>query len=239
MTEEQYLLLEGQIIALDILYKDSSLFSEQLQSQFGKTSFDEFILLILFKRVIKFLRAYIILIKNGLSEPSMSIVRSIFETDLLIRWCIKDKDNVKKYFKEGKSSAIIMLDNLTKNKYFSTEKQKTIEEALNKYNKEKINFTKWKDIAKDTGMLEIFNFVYPVLSAMSHGSLMSISGQVEEKEISIDSDFVNISASLPLANNFVVDCYTLCGEWMYNKNIRPVPNLLTLLLKLDEIKCDE
>lgn len=82
-------------------------------------------------------------------------------------------------------------------------------------------------------MLEIFKFVYPVLSAMSHGSLMSISSHIEKKEISEDTDFINISASIPLANNFTNDCHILCSEWIYNKKIRDVPDLTNLLSKLN------
>lgn len=233
MTEEQNSQINEQVRALETLHNDSSLFFEQLQTQFGKNNFTEFLMLIQFKRAIRFLLSYIILIKNGLSEPSMAIIRSIFETSLLIRWLIQDTKNVTKYYKEGKSNARIVLENLVNNKYFPEDKQKTLEDALSKYDKEKIIFTKWKDIAKETGMLEIFNFVYPVLSSMSHGSLMSIGGQVDKKEISADSDYINISASLPLANNFMIDCYILCAEWMYNKRIRPVPNLSLLLTKLD------
>jgi len=232
-SNDRKILIETQAKSLEKLFDDISFTIDKLENASNKNNFQEFLIVILLKRTLKFLNAYLILIRKNLSEPSMAIVRSIFEASLLIRWCLIDQENVKKYLKVGQSSASKMIENLINNKYYDGDKQKKLEEAYAQSNKDKVSYTQWKEMAKVTGMTEIFNFVYPVLSAMSHGSLMAISAQVEKSDLSEDVDSINIAASIPLANNFANDCYILCGEWIYNKKIRPAPNLRDLLFKFE------
>lgn len=124
MKDEERKIIEPQIDALKRLYEDCLLSSKQLENAYNKSDFRELLIIILFKRALKFFEAYIILIRNELSEPSMSLVRSIFEASLLIRWSLKDEKNVRKYFKEGLSSYNKVLENLVKKNYFKGEQQK-------------------------------------------------------------------------------------------------------------------
>jgi hypothetical protein len=180
----------------------------------------------LLKRALRFLRAFIILSRNDLGEPAMAVVRSILEADLLIRWCLADGENVRKYLKEGLSGAYKVIKNLMDKDYYKGDKQKELVDAFEKMKNYDMNYTQWKKIANITGMNEIFDLTYPVLSAMAHGSLMSVSGQIENKDISKDSDPILIDASIPLANTFSSDCRALVAEWIYTKRIIAVPNLL-------------
>jgi hypothetical protein len=229
MTEEQKILITNKLEILDNLYNESELITEQLLLIYNVNDKRHFIIMVLLKRANRFLRGYINLVRSELSEPGMALVRSIFEANLLIRWCLKDENNAIKYKDEGISEVMRMFKNLSNKNYFDESKQRTINITLEKYKDKKDSFTKWKTFAKETGMTDHFNVFYPLLSAMSHGSLMSISGQVEKKEISGDSDFIVINASINVANNFIRDCFLLCSEWIYNSKIHEVLNLEKLI----------
>jgi len=46
-------------------------------------------------RVIKFFDAYLLLVRNGYGEPAACLIRSIYETDLWMRWSLISRENAE------------------------------------------------------------------------------------------------------------------------------------------------
>ena len=190
------------------------------------------VLFILLVRAIKYLDAYLFLARAGYGEPAISLVRSIYEASLWMRWSSKSKSNAEKYFDASKGESIRMANKLVSRnlaRFTGPGNQKDFQEMLQD-ELAKTKFPTWEQLAAEVGQQDLHALIYPLLSAMSHGTLMSMGERlVKDKTLSPGPDSDNILPYISIANNVFNDCYLVCGEWVVNGKLRPVPDTRKLM----------
>lgn len=190
------------------------------------------VLFISLVRAIKYFDAYLQLAKSGHGEPSAALVRSIYEASLWMRWSLQSKQNAEVYFNASKGEAIRMINKLLSRHLIQITKypdQKVASEMLNSHFKA-VKLPSWVDLARQTGLEDLHALIYPMLSAMSHGSLLFMGERImKNKTISPMSDSYNILVFVPVANNVFRDCFLLCEKWICHGRVHPITDVRNLM----------
>lgn len=189
------------------------------------------ILLLSLSRVIKYFDAYLLLAKNGYGEPGISLLRSIFEASLWMRWILISKSNAEKYYNSSKGEAIrIAQKNIGRGlaKIKNAPDPELIKKMLEDESR-KNTLPKWEDMAKETGMMDMFVLVYKMMSAMAHGTFLFLGERFMDQRVSPDPDYKNIEPYYEIANNLFRDCYFVAEIWIKENKIREAPNVKVLL----------
>jgi Family of unknown function (DUF5677) len=193
------------------------------------------LLFVCLTRIIKYIEAFIILVKKGYGEPANCILRSVFEGVLWMRWSLISVENATIYFNSGKTEINKMMDKLIKGNlipkvYNNEEINKRI-----KKNSLGVPFPSWKTMADDVGLANYYLTVYPMLSAMSHGNFIFLGERSENKKISFEPDNLNILPFLGIANMLYTDSYKLAEQFIKENKIYPLTEY-EKFLKLKDIK---
>lgn len=173
-------------------------------------------------RIIKYIDSYLILVKKGYGEPANCILRSIFEGILWMRWSVMSRENAMIYFDSGKTELNNMVVNLIHEGLIPCIYDK--EELKTKIKKRYINvsFPSWKKMARDVGLINFYKTVYPMLSAMSHGSYIFFGERINEKKLSTEPDNKNILPFLGIANILYTDAFKLLEQFILENKIYPL-----------------
>jgi len=191
------------------------------------------VLFICLIRVVKYFESYLLLAKSGYGEPAACILRSVFEALIWMRWSLIEYKNAEIYFNSSKSEAIRMTEKILsknlakiKNAPDPDKVKRLLKDIVKQY-----KFPDWEKMAKDSGLGDLYTLIYPVLSAMSHGSMMFFGSRLEKRELSPEPDCDNIIEFIPIANNVFRDCYLVSEEWILNGKRHPVPDYRKLMCK--------
>ena len=194
---------------LEKLFKDVRHNYDYLVSIRKPKNLQHQILLLSLSRAIKYFDAYLLLAKNGYGEPGISLLRSIFEASLWMRWILISNANAERYYNSSKGEAIrIAQKNIgrglakIKNAPDPEIMKKMLEDEARKN-----TLPKWEDMAKETGMMDLYVLVYKMMSAMSHGTFLFLGERFMDQRISPDPDYKNIEPYYEVANNLLRDCY--------------------------------
>jgi hypothetical protein len=221
----------SKIKILEDLYQEAIGKYEYLVLKRNKDDLQHQILLLSLSRACKYFNAYLMLIKNGFGEPAVNLVRSLFETSLWMRWVIIDRENAKKYHEAGKGEAV-RIANLNVGRGLAKLDGVDNPELAKKMladESRKNRLPEWKDLAKDTGMMDLYAIFYKYTSAMCHGTLLFLGERIEnDKTFSPYPDNGNILPYIPMANNIFRDCALVAEIWIMENKIREVPNVKKL-----------
>jgi len=220
-----------QLVSLETLGNDTKREYNNLLLKGDPKDLQHQILLFSLARVCKYFDAYLVLAKSGYGEPSVNLLRSIFEASLWMRWILISKENAERYFNASKGESIRIAQvnigrGLAKiNKMLDPEliKKMLADEAKNNY------LPDWKDLAKETGMGDLYALTYKFMSAMIHGTFLSLGERIIGQKISPDPDYLNIEPFIPLANNLLRDCILVTKKWIEEKKIRECPDIKALI----------
>jgi len=217
---------------LENLFKDVRHNYDYLVSKRKPDDLQHQILLLSLSRIIKYFDAYLLLSKNGFGEPGITLLRSLFEASLWMRWILISKENAQKYFDSSKGEAIRIAQRNYGRGLLKIENapepeiiKKMLEDEAKKY-----ILPKWEDITKDTGMMDLYVLVYKMMSAMSHGTFLFLGEKFMDQRVSPDPDYKNIEPFYEIANNLLRDCYIVAEMWIEENKIREVPNVKELLI---------
>ena len=216
---------------LELLFKDARHNYDYLLSIRTPSDLQHQILLLSLARVLKYFDAYLLLAKNGYGEPGITLLRSIFEASLWMRWILISKTNAEKYYDSSKGEAIrIAQKNIGRvlAKIENAPDPEILKKMLDDEARKNI-LPKWEDIAKDTGMMDLYVLVYKMMSAMSHGTFLFLGERFMDQKVSPDPDHKNIAPFYEIANNLLRDCCIVAEMWIEEKTIREVPNVKKLL----------
>lgn len=183
-------------------------------------------------RVIKYFDAYLLLTKNGYGEPAACILRSIFEANIWMRWSLIKPENAERYFNSWKKDAAKTMRKLIE---FGLGRisgpnvpaQEEIQKMLKECETENA-YPRWQSMAKDSGLEVLFTSIYPVLSAMSHGSWLSVFERTGKDGLSPFPDNLNIEPFIGIARDTLIDCYSVCEQWIIHKQLHPPEDYLKL-----------
>jgi hypothetical protein len=185
-------------------------------------------------RVLKYFDSYLLLVQSGYGEPAAALLRSIYEANIWMRWSLVKPENAQLYFDGSKGEALRTLEKLlSKNlaKLNNAPDPEIIRERLRSKLKE-WRLPRWDDMAGECGMGDIHAYVYPFLSAMSHGSWLFIGERILDDKTGLPlPDEKNIEPFIAIANNTLRDCYLLCEEWIRNKKLHPLPDYRNLMTR--------
>lgn len=185
-------------------------------------------------RVIKYFDAYLLLAENGYGEPAASLLRSIYEASLWMRWSVISDGNAQRYFDASKGEALRWGDKLFNRGLAQLANAPDQEEAkrLVKSSLKSFRLPTWEELAKDTGLADLHAVIYPMLSAMSHGSMLFLGERIlGDKSVSPEPDEMNIELFIPIANNVLLDCSRVCHDWIVNGRLRPVSDIRKLMTR--------
>ena len=191
------------------------------------------VLMLSLVRAIKYFDAYLMLVENGYGEPAATLVRSIYETNLWMRWSLVKKENADRYFNASKGETLRMAKKLNDRGLARFVNAQNREEMTNLVIGEikAFEMPRWEELARESGLSDLHALVYPILSGMSHGNLLSMGERIlEDKKVSPLADEKNIELFIPIANNVFRDCHLLCEEWIVNGKLHPIPNVRKLLI---------
>lgn len=184
-------------------------------------------------RVVKYFESYLLLAKNGYGEPAACILRSIFEALIWMRWSLIDYKNAEIYFNSSKGEAIRMMEKILsknlakiKNAPDPDKVKRLLKDIVKQY-----KLPNWEKMSKDSGLGDLYTLIYPVLSAMSHGSMMFFGSRLEKRKLSPEPDCDNIIEFISIANNVFRDCYLVSEEWILDGKLHPVPDYRKLMCK--------
>jgi hypothetical protein len=183
-------------------------------------------------RVLKYFDGYLILAKGGYGEPAACVLRSVYEASLWMRWSLINKENAQKYFDGSKGEALRMAEKVFSRGLAQLRGAPDQEEArqLIKSSIKSLKLPPWEDLARDCGQYDLHVLIYPMLSAMSHGSMLFLGERVlDDKSVSKVADEKNIEPFIPIANNVLRDCIFVCHEWIVNGRLHPVPDIRKLM----------
>ncbi|MCK9209730.1 MAG: DUF5677 domain-containing protein [Ignavibacteriaceae bacterium] len=187
-------------------------------------------------RVLKYFDSYLLLVQKGYGEPAAALLRSIYEANIWMRWSLVKPENAQLYFDGSKGDALRMIEKLLSRnlaKLSNAPDPEIVREQLRNKLKE-WRLPRWDDMAVECGMGDIHAYVYPFLSAMSHGSWLFIGERLlDDKSVSPLPDEKNIEPFIPIANNILRDCYLLCDKWIRNKKLHPLPDFRNLMTCLE------
>lgn len=216
---------------LEKLFNDVRNNYDYLVSKREANNLQHQILLLSLSRAIKYFNAYLLLAKNGFGEPGINLLRSLFEASLWMRWIIISKENAERYYNASKGEAIRISQKLFGRglaKIVNAPDPDLIRKMLEDEAK-KNTLPKWEDLAKETGMMDLYALIYKMMSAMSHGTFLFLGERFMDQRITPDPDYKNIEPYYEVANNLLRDCYLVAEIWIEENKIRDVPNVKELL----------
>ena len=86
-----------------------------------------------------------------------------------------------------------------------------------------------EQLAKETGMMDMYTLIYKYMSAMCHGTFLFLGERFMDQRVSPNPDYKNIEPIIPVANNLLRDCVLVAEMWIEKGKIRDVPNVKKLL----------
>ncbi len=200
----------------------------EIEKVVDMTDIQQKVLFLCLIRIVKYFDAYLLLANNGYGEPAACVLRSVFEATLWMRWCIIKPENAELYFKAGSGELRRLVEkNFSRSLLTSknTPDPQTVKKLLKDKGKD-YKFPPWESMAKETQMDDLFNMIYPLLSAMSHGTWMFLCERLKNKEAVFTPfpDSNNIEPFISFAYGFLRDGYWVCKTWVFEKKIYPAPN---------------
>ncbi|MCX6141824.1 MAG: DUF5677 domain-containing protein [Ignavibacteriales bacterium] len=234
MTFEPFKELADELEVLSTLCQEAERALPTIDQKRNPNDTQHQVLFLSLVRVIKYFDAYLQLARTGYGEPAASLVRSIHEASLWMRWSLISKNNAEVYFNASKGEAIriankLLARNLIRLTNFPDQ---TLAQEMLKSHLKNFKFPSWDQLAKETGLEDLHSIVYPFLSAMSHGSWLFMGeGILKDKTVSPLPDFQNILPYLSIANNTFRDCYLVCKEWILHGRLHPVPDIRKLMTR--------
>jgi len=226
--------ISDELVKLQKMNEDIKNNLNMISEKRNKKDVQHQVLFISLVRVVKYFDAYLLLARNGYGEPAVCLLRSIFEASLWMRWSLKKYENAEIYFNASKAEAIRMLE-ITISKNLGRIKDTPDPELVRQLLKSKIKEYKlpgWHKMANDTDLGDLYAMIYPLLSAMSHGTMMFLGERVKNMEVSPEADQKNIKPFIAIAHNLLRDCYLVCRQWIINGKLRPVPDFRKLMTML-------
>ena len=215
---------KAELEKLNELHKSIKERSTPLLQSRNQSNIQHQVLMICLARIIKYIDSIILLFHNGYGEPASCIIRSVFEGVLWMRWSLISVDNANFYFNSGKNEAMKMAQKLASRglMYFEgTDNQKHIMELLEK-ELTNSSYKSWSQMARACGLSNVYFSVYPLLSAMAHGSFMFLGERLDKKSMSVDPDNYNILPFIGLARMFYRDAFNLTYDFIHNNKIHPL-----------------
>lgn len=229
MTFEPSRELTDELDALSTLCEEARKSLPRINEKRNPDDVQHQVLFISLVRVIKYFDAYLQLARTGYGEPAASLVRSVYEASLWMRWCLKSKENAETYFNASKGEAIRMINKLLslKLKRLTDFPDNTVAQEMLSSRLKTLRLPSWDKLARETGLEGLHALVYPMLSAMSHGTLLFMGER--NKNVSPTPDSENILPFIPVAHNVFRDCCLVCEQWILNGAYHPVPDVSKLM----------
>jgi len=224
-------IIEDQLSQFKTMSNTAKSSIEYLNSIRDNKNIQHTVLIVSLARVIRYFDAYIELVEKGYVEPSATLLRSIYDTLLWMRWSLLSNKNAEIYYNIFRQELKKTLNKLMSKIIINLNNAPNQEEAKRILKEEttKITMPKLSDMAVDVGYGDFHALTYTTLSAMSHGSFISFD---ENKQFSYVPDGKDIEKFFELANNLFRDCSFVCVQFIKEGTIREVPDIL----KLTEIK---
>ncbi len=197
---------------------------KMLLQKINPTDIQHQVLIINLSRVIKFFDAYLLLAENGYGEPAATLIRSIYDASVWMRWSLIKTENAQKYLDSGKSEALRIAKRLegrgiVKIKKIGRQKNAAIESIRSN------KFKYWEIMAKEAGLEDWHKLIYGWLSSMSHGNTLAFGDQPINEPISFEPSDKNIKIFFPIAKHLLLDCMLVCLEWILNNQLHPVSSI--------------
>ena len=190
------------------------------------------VLFICLVRVVKYFDAYLMLAEKGYGEPAAALLRSIYEASLWMRWSLISMENAETYFDGSKGEALRMLKSFFDRglaKLTGIADQKRVEQTLG-IRLKSYRLPKWAKLAEESGLADLHALIYPMLSGMSHGSMLFLGERVlDDKSVSPIPDEKNVEPFISIANNILRDCHLVCRQWIVHGELHPIPDVRRLL----------
>jgi len=204
---------------------------DYLKEKTNKQDLQHQVLLISLARVVKYFDAYLGLAEKGFGEPAACMLRSIYEASLWMRWSLEKHENAEVYFNSSKAEAIRMVGKIVSKGLAQLKNAPDPElvKQLLKTEVKKYKLPSWDKLAKETGLDDFHTLVYPMLSAMSHGTMMFLGERLEKLEVSPYPDEINIKPFINIASILLIDCHGVCEDWIINGQLHPVPDYRKLM----------
>ncbi|GMV42258.1 MAG: hypothetical protein AMXMBFR64_39740 [Myxococcales bacterium] len=185
----------------------------------------------LFCRALKFFDAYVCLVEARLGEPAAALVRSLYETSLLLRWVVRGERNAVGFFVGGQDEGGRTVRRLTK-LLASSDVDLPDLPPPSVWTEEERRSPRppgWEKLASAVGLGDLHDLIYGMLSAYSHGNAMGFGEHFARRTITGGPSPYDLQPLFPVANNVFLDCQRVYRTWIVERRVHEPPNVRVLL----------
>lgn len=193
-------------------------------------------LALLYCRALKFFDAYLCLIEARLGEPAAALVRSLYETSLLMRWVLRGEPQAIGFLLSGQDEARRHLRYVAGHLSAAGMKPPELPEQTVWSDEERRSPRPpgWEKLSGVVGLRDLHDLLYGMLSASAHGNLLGFGEEFIRGLVSGGPSPYNIAPLFPAANNVFLDCQRVYLTWIDERRIYDPPDVKALMKVEDD-----
>lgn len=233
MEEKTEEVIDAQVAEFRKFLEQAQILGHELVQRIKSEDGRDIAATLLYIRAIRFFSAYTHLVEQRLGEPASTILRSVYEASLRLRWVLISPEHGDGYLNTGLEESMRVrrqVEPLLQRIGWSLPDLSEFKEAR----KRRGTFSSspgWEKMAKAVGLKDLHLVVYSWLSAAAHGTLMGYGEQIPRKLVRSVPDDSNLLPLFPIGHNVFWDCMRVYGTWFRERKIHPPPDVISLLMK--------